>query len=209
MQITSAIDRTRYNIFEWRYQLSIPWKLVMALGMAGLTGLLAQVRVLTEWSPVPITGQTLAVLLAGVLLGRRWGGASMAIYVVLGVAGVPWFNGWTSGVGATGGYLIGFILAALFLGYFTDKYVRSRYFFSMLGLMLFASLVLVYVPGIIWLGIWMNLVTGTAAGIPSLLAMGVAPFIIGDIIKSVLAAAITKTITPKASYIDRSTHRCY
>ena len=125
MQLASAIDKTRYNIFAWRYSLSIPVKLVMALAMAGLTGLLAQVRIFVEWSPVPITGQTLAVLLAGVLLGRRWGGASMAIYAVLGAAGIPWFNGWTRGLGATGGYLIGFILAALFIGYVTDKYIKS------------------------------------------------------------------------------------
>ena len=130
MQLVSAIDRTRYNIFAWRYRLSIPWKLVMAISMAGLTGVLAQVRIPLEWSPVPITGQTFAVLLAGVLLGRNWGGISMAIYAALGIAGVPWFNGLTSGLGATGGYLIGFILAALFIGYFTDKYVKSRYFFN-------------------------------------------------------------------------------
>lgn len=202
MQITSAIERTRYNVFEWRYNLSIPRKLIMAFGMAGLTGLLAQVRILTELSPVPITGQTLAVLLAGVLLGRRWGGASMAIYAILGVAGIPWFNGWTSGLGVTGGYFIGFILAALFLGYFTDKYIKSRYFFSMLGLMIFASMVLVYVPGVIWLGLWLNMVTGTAVSISALLAMGVVPFIIGDVIKVILAAGITRMVTPKTNYAD-------
>jgi biotin transport system substrate-specific component len=204
MQLLSAIDRTRYNVFEWRYNLSIPWKLVMALAMAAMTGLLAQVRVFVEWSPVPITGQTLAVLLAGVLLGRRWGGVSMAIYVVLGVAGVPWFNGWTSGLGATGGYLIGFVLAALFLGYFTDKYVKSRYFISMLGLMIFASLVLVYVPGLIWLGIWLKSVSGVSVDVVSLVTMGVVPFIIGDIVKSVAAALITKTVTPKKDYTGDS-----
>ncbi|MDD4874464.1 MAG: biotin transporter BioY [Dehalococcoidales bacterium] len=202
MQITSAIERTRYNVFKWRYNLSIPRKLIMAFGMAGLTGLLAQVRILTELSPVPITGQTLAVLLAGVLLGRRWGGASMAIYAILGVAGIPWFNGWTSGLGVTGGYFIGFILAALFLGYFTDKYIKSRYFFSMLGLMIFASMVLVYVPGVIWLGLWLNMVTGTAVSISALLAMGVVPFIIGDVIKVILAAGITRMVTPKTNYAD-------
>ncbi len=200
MQILSAIDRTRYNIFEWRYSLSIPWKLAMAVAMAAMTGLLAQVRIFVEWSPVPITGQTLAVLLAGVLLGRRWGGASMAIYAVLGVAGIPWFNGWTSGLGATGGYLIGFILAALFIGYFTDKYIKSRYFISMLGVMLFASMFLIYVPGVIWLGLWLKAVSGVSIGIIPLITMGVAPFVIGDIVKCVAAALIAKTVTPKKDY---------
>ena len=200
MQLASAIDRTRYNIFEWRINLSIPMKIVMALAMAGMTGLLAQVRIFVEWSPVPITGQTLAVLLAGVLLGRRWGGASMAIYAFLGIAGVPWFTGMTSGLGATGGYLIGFILAALFIGYVTDKYIKSRYFISMLGVMAFASLFLIYVPGIIWLGIWLKAVSGVSVSVIPLLAMGVAPFIAGDILKCVAAAIITKTITPKKDY---------
>ncbi len=204
MQLLSAIDKTRYNVFEWRYNLTIPWKLVMAVAMAAMTGLLAQVRIFVEWSPVPVTGQTLAVLLAGVLLGRRWGGASMAIYAVLGVAGVPWFNGWTSGLGATGGYLIGFVLAALFLGYFTDKYVKSRYFISMLGLMIFASLILVYIPGVIWLGIWLKAVSGVSVDVISLITMGVVPFIIGDIVKSVAAALITKTVTPKKDYTGNS-----
>jgi biotin transport system substrate-specific component len=204
MQLLSAIDKTRFNVFEWRYNLTIPWKLVMAVAMAAMTGLLVQVRIFVEWSPVPVTGQTLAVLLAGVLLGRRWGGASMAIYAVLGVAGVPWFNGWTSGLGATGGYLIGFVLAALFLGYFTDKYVKSRYFISMLGLMIFASLILVYIPGVIWLGIWLKAVSGVSVDVISLITMGVVPFIIGDIVKSVAAALITKTVTPKKDYTGNS-----
>ena len=200
MQVLSAIDRTRYNVFEWRHSLSIPWKLVMAVAMAAMAGLLAQVRIFVEWSPVPITGQTLAVLLAGVLLGRRWGGASMAIYVVLGVAGIPWFNGWTSGLGATGGYLIGFILAAMFIGYFTDKYIKSRYFISMLGLMVFASLFLIYVPGVVWLWFWLKAVSGVSVAIIPLVTMGVVPFVIGDIVKCVVAALIAKTVTPKRDY---------
>ena len=139
MEIVAAINRTKYDVFRWRYQLSIPWKLVLALGMACLVGLLAQVRLPIPWSPVPVTGQTFAILLAGVLMGRWWGGVSMAIYAGLGFAGLPWFTGWSSGLGATGGYIIGFILATLFLGYFTDKYVRLRSFPGMLGLMLFSS----------------------------------------------------------------------
>ncbi len=160
MEIAATINRTKYDVFRWRYELSIPKKLVLALGVACLAGLLAQVRFVLPWSPVPITGQTFAVLLAGVLLGRWWGGVSMAVYGGLGVAGVPWFSGWASGLGATGGYIIGFIFAALFLGYFTDKYIRSRSFLIMLGLMLFANFVLIYVPGLVWLGLWLNMVKG-------------------------------------------------
>ncbi len=200
MAIAARINQTKYDVFRWRCELSIPKKLVMALGMAVLTGLLAQTRIQLPWSPVPVTGQTFAVLLAGVLLGRRWGGASMAVYAALGFAGVPWFSGWASGIGATGGYIFGFILAALFLGHFTDKYIGSRSFLSMLGLMLFASLILIYVPGLIWLGLWLKLVTGTSVTIVTVLGMGAIPFIAGDITKAVLAAAIAGGVTPKLAY---------
>jgi biotin transport system substrate-specific component len=200
MEIAASIDQTRYNVFRWRYELSVPQKLALAVCMACLTGLLSQARIILPWSPVPVTGQTFAVLLSGVFLGRRWGGASMAIYAVLGFAGVPWFSGWASGFGATAGYIFGFILAALFLGHFTDKYVRSRSFLSMLGLMLSASLILIYVPGLIWLGLWLNLVKGSPATFVSLLTMGLIPFLAGDVIKTVLAAVVAKVITPKKAY---------
>jgi biotin transport system substrate-specific component len=200
MEIVAAINRTKYDVFRWRYELSIPKKLALALGMACLVGLLAQVRFYVSWSPVPITGQTFAVLLAGVIMGRWWGGVSLAIYAGLGFAGVPWFSGWASGLGATGGYIIGFIIAVLFLGYFTDKYIRSRSFFSMLGLMLFANFVLIYIPGLIWLGAWLNLVGGTQTTIAAVVTMGALPFIAGDILKAVAAAAIARGVTPKTAY---------
>ncbi len=69
MDITARINRTKYDVFRWRYELSIPKKLTLALGIACLAGLLAQVRIPLPWSPIPISGQTFAVLLAGVLLG--------------------------------------------------------------------------------------------------------------------------------------------
>ncbi len=179
MTLAVKIERTRFNVFRWRYELSLPMKLALAFGMAALTGLLAQVRFQLPWSPVPLTGQTLAVLLAGIALGKWWGGISMTLYAALGMAGVPWFQGMNGGLaylaGPTGGYVIGFILAALFLGYSTDKYVRSRRFLSMLGLMLFASLILVYVPGLLQLGLWLNLVKGEPVTFSGLMMMGAVP----------------------------------
>ena len=207
MAIAARLNQTKYDVFRWRCELSIPRKLTLALGMAVLTGLLAQARIQLPWSPVPVTGQTFAVLLAGVLLGRHWAGASLAIYAALGFAGVPWFSGWASGLGATGGYIFGFILAALFLGHFTDKYIRSRSFLSMLGLMLFANFILIYVPGLLQLGLWLNLVKGEPATLTSLLAMGAIPFIAGDITKAVLAAAIARGVTPKLAYNNEADKR--
>lgn len=210
MQIAATIDRTRYEVFRWRYELSLPKKLALAIGIAGLTGLLAQARIPLPWSPVPVTGQTFAVLIAGILLGRWWGGISLAIYAGLGAAGVPWFSGWTGGVGylagPTGGYIIGFILAALFLGHFTDTYVRSRGFPRMLGLMLLANFVLIYVPGLLLLGLWLKSVGGGPVTFTTLLSMGAIPFIPGDITKAVMAATLARGITPKRAYngeVDR------
>jgi len=203
MQIVATIDRTRYEVFRWRYELSLPKKLALAIGIAGLTGLLAQARIPLPWSPVPVTGQTFAVLLAGVLLGRWWGGISLAIYAGLGAAGLPWFVGWSGGMGylagPTGGYIIGFILAALFLGHFTDTYIRSRGFLSMLALMLFANFVLIYVPGLLLLGLWLKSVGGGSVTFATLLSMGAIPFIPGDITKAVMAAALARGIIPKSA----------
>ena len=204
MEIAARIDRTKYDVFRWRYELSIPKKLTLALGMACLTGLVAQIRIILPWSPVPVTGQTFAVLLAGVLLGRWWGGIGLAIYAGLGIAGVPWFAGWGSGLGylagLTGGYIIGFILAALFLGHFTDTYIRSRSFLSMLALMLFANFILIYTPGLLQLGLWLDLVKEEPVTFTTLLSLGALPFIAGDITKAVMAAAIARGVIPKSAY---------
>jgi biotin transport system substrate-specific component len=125
--IAARIEQTKLEVFRWRYELSIPKKLALSLAVAALTGLLAQAKVYLPWTPVPLNGQTFGVLLAGVFLGTWWGGISMMLYIGIGAAGLPWFTGMNGGIaylaGPTGGYIIGFILAALFLGYFTDKFV--------------------------------------------------------------------------------------
>ena len=94
-------------------------KLVKSLIFATLIGLLAQVRVYLPWTPVPITGSTVGVILTGIFLGR-WALISVGIYVLLGAVGLPWFAGWKGGfaaiLGPTGGYLLGFMLAAWFIG---------------------------------------------------------------------------------------------
>ena len=204
MTIAARIEQTKYNVFKWRYELSIPKKLGLALGVAILTGLLAQLRFYLPWSPVPLTGQTFGALLAGMMLGTWWGGISMALHVGLGAAGVPWFQGWSGGwaylAGPTGGYIVGFILAALFLGYFTDKFVRSRSFSVMFGLMLFANFILIYGPGLLQLNLWLTNVKGTPVDFGQLMTMGAIPFIAGDITKAVIAAMIVRGIMPKKAY---------
>ena len=207
--LSSYVD-FRYRLFRSRSQAGLVYKVLLALGVAGLTGLAAQVRIPLPWSPVPITAQTFVVLLSGVMLGRWWGGASMALYAGLGAVGVPWFNGWTGGMdsllGPTGGYILGFVIASLFLGHMTDRYIRSRSFFSMLTLMLLANFIIIHGLGLIGLGLWLSLVKGSAVTLTSLLHMGTVPFIPGDITKAVLAAGIARGATPKEAYngeVDR------
>jgi len=202
MNISFYIDKfklARYNFFKWRFELELVHKLLLAILFACITGLLAQLRVYVPNSPVPITGQVFGVFLTGVLLGK-WGGVSQGIYTGFGLMGMPWFAGFNSGFsyifGPTGGYLIGFILAAFFIGYFTDKYIKSRGFFSMFALMIFATFILIYIPGIIVLYFWM----GMSIGILQLLMIGVIPYIAVDIIKAIITASIAKGITPKKSY---------
>jgi len=218
MAISTYAERYRYwryNAFRWRYELSIARKIGLALVMACLTGLMAQVRIPLWFTPVPITGQVFAVLLSGVLLGKWYAGLSQGFYVGLGACGVPWFAGWSGGIsyltGVTGGYLIGFILAALFLGYFTDTFINSRKFLPMLGLMLFANFVLIHGMGLLWLNTFpyeewlkgysiLGLGPYEGRGFLSLLMVGTIPFILGDITKAVVAAALTKGIAPKKAY---------
>jgi biotin transport system substrate-specific component len=194
----------RHSLFKWRSETSNANKLVMAFFMACITGLMAQIIIPLPWTPVPITAQTFAVLIAGILLGRYWGGLSMVVYLLIGFAGVPWFTGMTGGIGvitgATGGFLIGFILAALFLGYFSDNYINARGFKSMLVLLVVSNFAFIYIPGLIGLGAWLYVVNGTVPGIWTLLVMGLIPFLIGDLIKIGGAAALAKAVTPKESF---------
>ena len=205
-----ALERYRVardNAWQWRLELGWIKKLSLSLGLACLVGLLAQARIPLPWTPIPITGQTFGVLLAAVLLGQWWSGISMAMYVGLGVAGVPWFNGGTGGVsaiaGPTGGYLIGFVLAALFLGYVVDRYAKTRSFRNLLILMSIADFVLVFGPGLLQLHLWSNITGKGAIAIPALLAMGLLPFIPGEIIKLVAAASAAWALTSKKDSLTK------
>jgi len=189
----------RYNFFKWRYEVNVLYKVTLALFFACLTGILAQFRFYLPGTPVPVTGQVFGVLIAGILLGK-WGGISQCMYLGIGSIGVPWFSGFNGGIayiaGPTGGYIIGFIFAAFFIGYMVDRYIKSRKFLSMLAIMFFATFVLIYVPGLIQFYLW----TGSSIGISELFIMCVLPFLAADIIKALIAAAIATSITPKGAY---------
>lgn len=194
----------RLRFFRYRNEADTEQKVALALGFAALTGVAAQIRIPLPFSPVPITLQTFAVLLAGIVLGARWGGTSQVLYGGLGAIGVPWFAGMTAGLGTilgpTGGYIVGFVLAAGFVGFVTDRYVRARRYPSLLGVLLVANFLLIYGVGLPWLFGWFTLVQGSTPTLMELLTVGLFPFVPGDIVKLLGAAAVGKAITPLESY---------
>ena len=191
----------RKNAFERIQDASTTTKILMSFMMACFTGLMAQIIIPLPWTPVPITAQTFAVLCSGLVLGKRYGCLSQIIYVVLGVAFIPWFGGMTGGLevllGSTEGFLIGFIIASYLIGAITEKYAKARNFTRMAAVIGIANFALIYIPGLLGLALWFNLTQGTSIGIIDLLMMGLVPFIFGDIVKILGAAAVSKVFLPK------------
>ena len=196
MQLAHAMDKYRYirhTIFRRRDELGLLYKLGLAFTLACLTGLAAQIRIPLPFTPVPVTGQVLAVLLSGVVLGGCYGGLSQVFYVGLGTIGLPWFSGWNSGLaaitGVTGGYIIGFVPAALMIGWLTNRYVTVRRLHFQLLLMM-VGVGIIYVFGAAQFAIVMNM------GFLETMKLAVFPFIPVDLMKAIVAASISTAILP-------------
>jgi len=162
---------------------------MLSLGMAVLTGIAAQVRIPLPNTPVPVTAQVFAVLVSGILLGGGYGALSQAMYLALGVAGVPWFTGNP----VTVGYIIGFVPAAFLVGTLTDRWVPARRVLPLAGIMLAAVLV-IYASGALWFA------AVTRAGLRETLLMAVVPFIGFDAVKALAAAGIASSLLPRREY---------
>ncbi len=158
----------------------------IALVLAGsvLIALSARVTFVLPFSPVPISGQTFAVLLLGALLGRQRGAAAVIAYLMQGIAGLPVFSGGLSGAavlaGPTGGYLIGFVGAAYLTGWLAERGWDRRVVTTLLAMA--AGNAVIYIGGVAWLT--------TLIGFDAALTGGLVPFIVGDVLKIVLAAAL-------------------
>ncbi len=156
---------------------------LLVAGAAGFIGLLAQISIHLSFTPVPITGQTLGVLLAGAALGWRRAGAALLLYAVAGVAGVPWFADHSSGyASASFGYIIGFFFAAVLCGYLAERGADRSVLRSVPALL--AAEVVIYAFGLTWLAIDLHL------GASATIADGLTPFLAGDAIKAALAAGL-------------------
>jgi biotin transport system substrate-specific component len=155
--------------------------LLLVVGGSLCVAGMAQVRIPLPFTPVPITGQTFAVLLVGAVLGFRRGAASLGLYLLMGLVGLPFFAGGASGLtyllGPTGGYLIGFVVAASLVGLLAARGLDRRIPTALLAFL--AGEIVIYLFGVAWLSHFL--------GIPHAIAAGMLPFILGDAIK--LAAA--------------------
>lgn len=157
--------------------------LMVAFALA--TAALAQLRIPLPGTPIPVTGQTLGVLLAGAALGSRIGAGSMLLYVTLGAIGLPFFAGGEGGLtyatGSTFGYLAGFVVAAWLVGWFAEQR-HDRSVRTAIPAFLIGSTV-IYTLGVAWL--W-----ASVESIPTLSAAldaGFSPFVVGDLAKALLA----------------------
>lgn len=162
----------------------VAWRVALAVSGSALIALAAQVSIPLPFGPVPLTGQTFAVLLVGAALGSRLGAGTVLLYLAEGAAGLPVFApGGPPGIarfaGPTAGYLAGFVGAAFVVGWLAERGWDRRFATAVLAML--AGEVVIYAVGLPWL----------ARFVPPerVLAAGLFPFIPGDLLKVLLAAA--------------------
>ncbi|HEX8151433.1 MAG TPA: biotin transporter BioY [Pyrinomonadaceae bacterium] len=157
---------------------------LLVVGFSLLTAAAAQVSVPLPFTPVPLTGQTFAVLLTGALLGPRLGALAMLAYLAEGAAGLPFFRGGAGGAGhfsgATAGYLLAFPAAAYVTGRLAERGWDRRFLTAALAMALGSFVILAC--GWAWLALMFK-------GGAEAFRLGVAPFLPGDVVKVALAAA--------------------
>jgi biotin transporter BioY len=162
---------------------SLDRDVALIAGSAALVGVAAQVAVPIPGTPVPVSGQTFAVLLAGAALGWVRAALGMALYLAAGIAGVPWFAEGGSGTGAPSlGYVIGFVVAAAVVGRLAER-GGDRTPVRTIGTMLLGTAIM-YAAGVPYLMAALGVDLGRA------LELGVTPFVAGDALKVLLAAAL-------------------
>jgi len=165
-------------IREWVPERSLLSDAGLVLAFSLFTGLMAHIAIPLPFTPVPITGQTFAVLLCGALLGARLGTASMLAYLAEGIVGLPVFA--TAPGAASYGYLAGFVVAAFVVGWLADRGWTKNLPRTVTAMI--AGEVAIYIFGLAWLARFVP--------VSQVLALGLFPFLIGDAIKLIAAAAV-------------------
>lgn len=162
----------------------------LVLTGAAVVALLAQVSI-PLW-PVPITGQTLGVIVVGAALGSRRGAAALTTYLLVGLAGLPVFADFTGSFAAVAkpsfGFVIGFIVAAFVAGWFAERAWDRRPALAFLGFA--AASVVPFLFGIPYMALILNVVLGLDYSFAGILDAGLFPFIVGGLVKAALAALL-------------------
>ena len=163
----------------------LPAKIALVLAGTALLALAAKVQV--PFWPVPMTLQTLAVLMIGATLGARMAGATLLAYLAEGAVGLPVFAsgaGLAYMAGPTGGYLLGFLLAAVFVGLAADRgWLRGG---VPVAAVMFAAMALIYLPGVAWLA--------ALIGAEKAVAGGLIPFLPAEAFKLALAVLLARPL---------------
>lgn len=184
---------------------NIATSVLLVTGGALFVALFAQISIQLPFTPVPITGQTFAVLLVAASMGLVHGTLAMVMYLAMGVFGIPVFadraHGWDEVAGATGGYLVGFVLAGLLVGFLAERR-WDRNFSSSVSAMLTGN-VLVFTVGLVWLSVWLG-DNGYPNGLNAVLENGLYPFVPGEILKLYLAGALLPAAWRLVERIRRS-----
>lgn len=182
MTTTALSDTRRARVLADLVPGGLLRDVLLVAGAAALTGLVAQVVIPLQ--PVPLTLQTLSVLLAGAALGPMRGAASMLLYLAIGAAGMPWFADGNSGIGfVTFGYVVGFVLAATLVGWLAQR-GASRSALGTIGAMVLGNLV-IYACGVPYLAI-----AAFGGDLGAAVMAGAVPFLVWDGLKVLLAAGL-------------------
>jgi biotin transport system substrate-specific component len=197
---TIEIFRPRQRVLADVVPRSYLVEIALIVGSAALVGALAQVAIKLSFTPVPITGQTLGVMLVGTALGWRRAVASMSLYLVAGLAGVPWYaghlHGYNSATSASFGFIIGFVFAGAALGWFasrgTDRNIARSFVAMAIGD------AIIFLIGVTWLKYDLHVSVSTA------IAYGFTPFVWGELIKSGIAGV---ALPSSWRFVDRATRK--
>lgn len=181
----SAVTTSAVIADRW-VKNSISRSAVLVAGLVGLTAISAQVSVPLPFTPVPLTLQTFAVLAGAAALGAERAVIAQISYIMLALAGAPILAGGASGatkvMGATGGYLLGFVIASYLVGKIAERGATVKIRSTVLAYLV--GTIVIYTFGALWLAQF------TGQGLTWAIANGVVPFLIGDAIKAVAAGAV-------------------
>lgn len=184
-----SITLTRPTLADRFVSRSVVNNIALIVGGTAVVAAFAQIAI-PLW-PVPVTGQTLAVLLVGATLGAWRGAASLALYLVAGLAGLPIFAEFTGGIAMLAkpsfGFIIGFVFAAALIGWLSQRDWDKRPVLALVGV--FGASLVPFAFGLPYLGMVLGSL-GIPNDFPAVMAAGFTPFIVGGVVKWIIAAAL-------------------